>query len=274
MNAPTAPAHTRPQAGLPLAGRHVVVTRPEAQAGVLAQAIAEAGGLPVRFPVLAISDLEDTAPLLGLADRLEAYDFAVFVSANAIEKALTLILARRAWPTSVRVAVIGKSSERAIAGFGITDSIAPQERFDSEALLALPPFQDVAGKRVIVFRGDAGRELLGDTLQTRGASVEYVACYRRSSPNLDTRPLMALWEKGQLDAIALSSSEGLRNLCAMLDDAGRRHLAQTPVFVPHRRIAEEAERLGLARVVATRPGDDGLMAGLNEFFERCTEGRA
>jgi uroporphyrinogen-III synthase len=274
MNAPASPTHTRPLVGLSLAGRHIVVTRPQAQAGVLARAIAAEGGRPVLFPVLAISDLEDTAPLLALAERLERYDFAVFVSANAIEKAMALILAHRPWPASLKVAVMGKSSERAVARFGITEAIAPQEGFDSEALLALPPFQDVAGKRVIVFRGDAGRELLGDTLQRRGAVVEYVACYRRSQPDLDSRPLMALWEQGQLDAIALSSSEGLRNFCTMLNEAGRAYLAHTPLFVPHRRIAEEAERLGLTRVIATRPGDEGLLAGLNEFFERCTEGRA
>ncbi|MDD5295550.1 MAG: uroporphyrinogen-III synthase [Rhodocyclaceae bacterium] len=250
-----------------LAGRHVVVTRPEAQADALARSIAEEGGLPVRFPVLAISDVEDTAPVLAAAERLEDYDFAVFVSANAIEKALSLILPHRSWPEGLPVAVMGKSSERAVARFGIREIVSPQERFDSEALLALPPFQVVAGKKVIVFRGDAGRELLGDTLQARGATVEYVTCYRRSRPELDAKPLMELWGKGELDAVTLSSSEGLRNLWAMLDEAGRAYLAQTPVFVPHRRIAEEAQRLGLLRVIPTGPGDDGLMAGLNEFFD-------
>ena len=266
---PSAALSAQPLSAPPLAGRHIVVTRPAAQAAGLADAIAAAGGTPVLFPVLAIFDLEDTAPLAALAEHLDQYDLAVFVSANAIDKALSVILAARPWPAGLPAATMGKSSERALAHFGITDVIAPRERFDSEALLALPPLADVAGKKVIVFRGDAGRELLGDTLQQRGARVDYIACYRRGRPEASPAPLLALWQRHALDAVTLTSSEGLRNLVDMLDDEGRAQLKATPVFVPHQRIAEEARRLGLEHVISTPPGNDGLVAGLIEFFETC-----
>jgi uroporphyrinogen-III synthase len=54
---------------------------------------------------------------------------------------------------------------------------------------------DAQGKRVIIFRGEGGRELLGETLKQRGAAVEYVSCYRRARPQLDPAPLLKLWEK-------------------------------------------------------------------------------
>ena len=263
----TAAAQAAQLLSAPLAGRHVVVTRPEAQAASLCRAIEAAGGVPVPFPVLAIFDLEDTAPLAALAQRLGDYDLAVFVSANAIDKALSVILAERPWPAGLKAAVMGKSSERAIARFGITGVIAPTERFDSEALLALPALADMAGKKVIVFRGDAGRELLGDTLQQRGARLDYIACYRRGRPERSPAPLLELWAQHELDAVTLTSSEGLRNLADMLDESGLAQLAATPVFVPHQRIAEEARRLGLRHVISTPPGDDGLVAGLIDFFE-------
>ncbi len=256
-----------PRSPTPLAGRHIVVTRPAAQAASLARAIEDAGGVPVLFPVLAIFDLEDTGPLTALAAHLGDYDLAVFVSANAIDKALSVLLAQGPWPVGLKAAVMGKSSERTLASFGITNVIAPTERFDSEALLALPALADMAGKKVIVFRGDAGRELLGDTLQQRGARVDYIACYRRGRPELSPALLLDLWGRRELDALTLTSSEGLRNLTDMLGEAGRARLAITPLFVPHQRIAEEAHRLGLGRVITTPPGDDGLVAGLIDFFE-------
>ncbi len=259
-----------------LSGRNIVVTRPAEQARVLAEMIARCGGSPVLFPVLAIHDIEDQSPLREVAARLESFDLAIFISANAVVKALKLITAKHPWPRRVAVATMGKTSERELAHFGIADVISPRGRFDSEALLAMPQLQDMKGKKVIIFRGNGGRELLGDTLAARGAKVEYVECYRRGRPSLDAAPLLKLWARGELDAITATSSEGLRNLFAMVGSLGQTWLRKTPLFVPHARIAEEAGRLGLLRVWATAPGDDGLVAGLIEFFstqEPDTHGR-
>jgi uroporphyrinogen-III synthase len=253
-------------AAKPLAGRHVVITRPAGQAAHLAEALAALGAKPVLFPVLAIFDVDDIAPLLDLAIRLDGYDWAAFVSPNAVEKALTAILRRRPWPAGLRVATMGRSSEQALARFGITDVVAPRERFDSEALVALPELQDMAGKKVVIFRGDGGRELLGDTLQARGATVDYVTCYRRGKPDLDPAPLLKLWDEGRLDAVTLTSSEGLRNLWDMVGPLGQAWLRKTAVFVPHERIAEQARGLGLHDIIMTGPGDDGLVRGLVEHF--------
>jgi uroporphyrinogen-III synthase len=252
----------------PLAGRHIVVTRPQAQARALAEGIAAAGGMPVLFPVLAIFDVDDLRPLVDVADRLDRFDLAIFISPNAVNKALNVITARRGWPENLRVACIGKSSEKELARSGFRSVIAPQGRFDSEALLELAALQPaaIAGQRVVIFRGDGGRELLGDTLVARGARLEYVECYRRGKPNLDAAPLLKLWARNELDGITVTSSEGLRNLFDMVGKLGQQWLRKTPLFVPHGRIAEEAQRLGLTQVVRTAPGDDGLLDGLLQHF--------
>lgn len=250
----------------PLEGRHIVITRPAGQAAHLAEALADLGAKPVLFPVLAIFDVEDTRPLQEAAIRLDGFDWACFVSPNAVEKSLSVVLSKRPWPKHLRAATVGKSSEQALARFGVVDVVAPRDRFDSEALLDLPDLQNVAGKRVVIFRGDGGRELLGDTLRQRGAEVEYVACYRRAKPDLDPAPLLKLWNEGRLDAVTVTSSEGLRNLVEMVGKLGQTWLKKTPLFVPHQRIAGVARALGCHDVILTGPGDDGLLAGLVEHF--------
>jgi uroporphyrinogen-III synthase len=251
-----------------LAGRRVVVTRPAGQTAHLATLIRAAGGEPVLFPALEILDAEDLQPVLALIDRLDAFDLAVFVSANAVNKALDLVHARRVWPAGLRVATVGRGSERELQRRGFAAVIAPSVRFDSEALLDLPELKDVQGRRVVIFRGDGGRELLGDTLTARGAAVEYAECYRRAPPKADTTPLLALWERRELDALTVTSSEGLANLYDMLGEAGRQWLKQTPLFAPHQRIAAAARALGVQTVVLTSPGDEGLVAGLAAFFAK------
>ncbi len=248
----------------PLAGRTVVVTRPAAQAGPLAAAIAAAGGNALIFPLLEIAAAADAQPLAAAAERLSAYDWAVFVSPNAVDYALPTLLARGPWPADLRPATVGPGTARALAAHGIGACLVPRERFDSEALLALPELaaERVAGQRVAIFRGDGGRELLADTLRARGASVDCIPCYRRSPPASGAQPLLAAWRAGRLDALAVSSSEGLRYLVDLLDGEGRRQLQATPLFVPHARIAETARELGLEKIILSGGADVGIMDAL------------
>lgn len=250
-----------------LASRRIVVTRPAGQNEGLAEMIRRAGGEPIVFPVLEILDLEDTRALVAAIDRLDEYDLAVFISPNAVDKAMNVVRARREWPQRLRTATIGRASEKALARHGVADVIAPTGRFDSEALLELPALAEMQGRRVVVFRGDGGRELLGDTLRARGATVDYVECYRRVRPNADVEPLLKRWARGEIDAVTVSSSEGLRNLYDMLGKLGQAWLKRTPLFAPHARIAENARALGCERVIETGPADEGIFAGLCAFWD-------
>lgn len=249
-----------------LRGRRILVTRPAAQAGPLAEMIAAQGGEAVRFPLLDIGPAADPAPLLQAIEKLDDYAIAVFVSPNAVDYSVPLILARRAWPSHLRTAAIGQSTMAQLAGYGFVEVIAPTERFDSEAVLDLPAFQaeQVAGTKVLILRGNGGRELLADTLRARGAEVDCVTCYHRSAPT-DAASVLVLLRNRQLDALAISSSEGLRNLLQLLDTDARKRLSHLPVFVPHRRIAEVAAELGLPNVVLTGPADAGILECLCSY---------
>src|SRR5262245_50593022 len=249
-----------------LAGKGIVVTRPAHQARELTRLISAAGGKPLAFPVIEIRDIEDPAPLLALIDRLDDFNVAVFVSPNAAEKGLALVRSRRTWPARLKAAAVGGGGVKALARHGVTNVIAPVGRFDTEALLELPVFALVFGKRIVVFRGVGGRELLSETLRERGAVVEYAECYRRVRPDSDAAPLLRAWERKELDAITVTSSEGLRNLLDMVGGPGHEQILGTPLFVPHPRIAETASGLGIRKVVITGPGDDGLLDGLSAYF--------
>lgn len=253
-----------------LQGMGIVVTRPAHQAGNLARLIAEAGGEPVPFPVLEILDSENLQPLNDLIDRLDAFDLAVFISPNAVAKAMNLIRARRELPERLTIAAIGRGSARELARAGVTRVIAPERQFDSEGLLALPQFQNMRGKRVVVFRGEGGRETLGETLVARGAWLEYAECYRRGKPDCDPAPLLHRWARGEIHAVTVSSGEGLRNLFELLGNLGRQWLRKTPLFAPHARIAAIASDLGLEQVIVTAAGDEGVVTGMSEWRKRQT----
>lgn len=250
---------------LPLSGRRIVVTRPKGQAERLLALIRQAGGEPLEIPALEIRDLADLASFHSVIGGLDSFDTAIFVSRNAVRKTFALIGARP-WPARLRVATVGSGSREELGLHGITDVIAPSGQADSEALLALREFADVAGKRIAIFRGEGGRTLLGDTLSARGALVEQAACYRRARPAQSAALLAAAWERGKVDAITVSSGDGLDSLLEMLGGEGPRRLAATALFVPHPRVAVEALRKGLKRPVVAGPGDAQMAAALVAYF--------
>ncbi|MCE5181117.1 MAG: uroporphyrinogen-III synthase [Betaproteobacteria bacterium] len=247
----------------PLAGLGVLVTRPAHQAGHLAGLIEQAGGKAIRFPTLEIFDAKDMSVLSAAIDRLEQFDLAIFISPNAVNKAVSLIRARRDWPQGLRCAAVGKGSGKALALHGIADVLVPQDRFDSEALLALPELQDVGGKQVVIFRGEGGRELLGEELTRRGAGVTFAECYRRGKPDgTDVESLLQQWARGDVGAVTVTSGESMRNLFDLVGATGQQFLKKTPVFAFHEEIAEVARELGIEQVYTTPSGDDGLLSGL------------
>jgi uroporphyrinogen-III synthase len=242
-----------------------VVTRPVPQAARLAELIRKAGGEPILFPVLEIFEARDLAPLHQIIDRLEEFDFAIFISPTAVDKAMNLIRARRAWPAGLRAAAVGRGSQRELARFGVTSALAPASRFDSEGLLELPELSDLTGRKVVIFRGEGGRELLGDELVRRGAELTYAECYRRGRPEVDAAPLLQRWVRNEVQAVTVTSGESMRNLFDLVGKLGQQWLRNTPVFVTHERIADVARELGVKQVFVTAPGDEGLLDGLIEW---------
>lgn len=248
----------------PLAGRTVLVTRPAHQAAGLAQAIWAAGGAAFVFPALAIEAVpadELTASLTQLRDA----DIAIFISPNAAQFGMAAIRAGGSLPASVEVFAVGPGTARTLQEQGVSGVVTPDGQ-DSEALLALPQLQHVAGKRVMIVRGVGGRALLADTLAARGVQVHFMECYRRVRPQADAAPLLARWQAGGIDAVTVASAETLDNLAALLGVAGRPLLLRTPLFAPHEKIADAARRFGIAHVVATPGGDAGLVEGLVNWF--------
>jgi uroporphyrinogen-III synthase len=246
----------------PLAGRRIVITRPKEQAQHLAQLVREAGGEPLCIPAIEILPLADPAAFRAVADRLESFDLAIFVSRNAVRSALAL-LGGKPWPAGLRVATVGQGSREELEARGFAGVIAPAAQSDSEALLALPELASVSARRIVIFRGDSGRGLLGEELGRRGASVEYAACYRRVRPAPGELP--RLWQSG-VDAVTVSSAEGLENFLQMLGAEAVPSLASIPLVVPHARVAGQAAQRGLARVLVAGPRDAQMVAALVAYF--------
>jgi uroporphyrinogen-III synthase len=247
----------------------VVITRPRAQGQALADSVAALGREVVLLPLLDIFPLADQAPLQRVLTNVAGYALVAFVSPNAIDAAFAHV---SRWPAGVALAVLGDTSRACLAKHGVDDGNATifspldPARSDSEHLLHALDLAALAGQRVLIVRGESGRELMADGLRAAGALVDTVAAYRRQVPAM-TPPLAATLQAllaRQNDWI-ITSSEALRGLLALLAqlDAGAvAKMQQQRLIVPHARIAETAASLGLTRLTLAGSGDACLLAAL------------
>jgi uroporphyrinogen-III synthase len=200
--------------------------------------------------------------------RLADYTLAIFVSSTAVRMSVGHLFAKGTWPTTVRIAAIGTRTASALEEAGLSVDMAPRDQFTSEALLALEPMQQVEGLRILIVRGEGGREHLADTLRRRGARVDYVEVYRRTKPDTDTRPVIAAWTQGQIDAVTISSNESLQNLHEMLGESAQAYLRSSTLIVGSQRTVELAASLGItpAPVVAANAADEAIVAALEAWW--------
>lgn len=282
MTGPT----SEPSEGTPGA-RHgarftAVITRPAGQSASLLARLAEEGIDALEFPLIAIGPAEDEAPLREAFAALDRYALVVFVSPNAVDHAFARYGA--IWPHALPIGVLGPGSVAALARHGVAAPayrvISPAQassdddaaRFDSEALFAAIGAalgeRALEGKRVLIVRGDGGREWLAERLREAGAEVQPVAAYRRIVPE----PSIAAWDRvhgllaGKPHAWLVTSSEGVRNL----DELAREHLTagelaalrRAPLVTPHPRIAETARGLGFDSITVSGAGDERIVRAL------------
>ena len=247
----------------PLAGRGILVTRPARQAGGIARRIAALGGTPVIFPAIVILPPADPAPLARAQASLANYDFAIFVSANAVEYGVP---DPARWPAAARRRRRPARAPRKRSPPSASPARAfPRRRFDSEGMLALPELADVRGKRIVIFRGDGGREELGADAFARAARTSItsraIAGHRPRAARRDcTRRFARAASTRSRSRRARASTTSGRSATPRCATRG----AAVPTFVPHPRIADHARGMGLA-VVETAGGDAGLIAGLLEW---------
>lgn len=251
---------------MPLSGLGIAITRPVDQAKKLSALITEAGGTPVLYPLIEITTLSDYSQFEAVIQTIHQYDWAIFISSNAVQNGMPRLV-NIGIPAHLKFAAIGPVTASELRSFGVNQVLTPLShiqdgdesklRFDSESLLALPEMQQVNGQKIMIFRGIGGRDVLAETLKTRGAQVTFAECYQRINPQTNCDLLVNLYNEKKLHGIVITSSEAMRHLLDLAGDV--EWLKNTTLFVNHARIAELPLQIGLKVCVADAPGDDAML---------------
>jgi uroporphyrinogen-III synthase len=261
-----------------MSNKTIVITRPSGQARQLSEALQQSlrnGGFTpestpkiISLPLLTIAPKGDVLLVEQITAALQTADLAIFVSPNAIE--CTMRLLECSWQESsnkpVPIGVMGGSSMAALKNHGIgldgnsAKVILPQNntQWDSEGLWT--ELQNLhwnwATKKVVIFKGEGGRDWLADTLKNAGAQVEAFSVYARVPLDLNS----SAWNE-------IHGMDFAKSLWLLTSSEAVRYLGQAKLpfdlataVCPHHNIADVAERIGFGKVLTCDPGDEALIA--------------
>ena len=229
----------------------IIVTRPRAQAELLVAELQREGIDAVALPLIDIAPVRDPLPLQQAWRDLPQLALLMFVSANAVQQFMRHRPLQATWPAQVLAGSTGPGTSTALRQAGVPPQALVEPAgavFDSEALWDRLRARDWSGRRVLVVRGENGRDWLAERFVAAGARVDFVAAYERRLPQLDAPakalldvarrcPLQHLW--------VFSSSEAVANLALLAPGAA---WSRAAAIAAHERIAAAARQLGFGRV--------------------------
>ena len=254
-----------------LKGQVILNTRPRHQQAELTTLLEQDGARVLSFPVIEIALTENDALRQRLNQDLGQYDILLFVSRNAVDGAFQFIDVERL-ATGTTFGVIGRATRQALADWieNLDQCLLAGEPYNSEALLEAEALQQVAGKRILIFRGQQGRNLLGDELAARGAKVDYCEVYRRELPPCDLSAFNRLVDDGFPTLAILTSNEGMHNLLELVDATAAERLRQIPWLLISERMRESALKLGhnAPIVIAQSASDEGIYQTICDWTDQ------
>jgi uroporphyrinogen-III synthase len=227
-----------------LAGRRIVITRPEPDAARLAARLRGMGAVPVLVPSIRI-EFTDPPELDRALAEIRSYDWVIFTSRSGVEAVFRRTTSLR----GPKVAAIGPATARALKARGIEPDLVPRQ-YVAEAIL--DALGDVRGLAFLLPRADIAREALAEGLEMRGARVVEIAAYRTVAEA--NRPA----DLGPVDAITFTSSSTVRGFLAGGPvPSGAKVVCIGPIT------ARTAQEYGLeVAAVAEEYTEDGLVAAL------------
>ncbi|HAT39365.1 uroporphyrinogen-III synthase [Polynucleobacter necessarius] len=260
----------------------IVVTRPSGQARqlieMLTRAIEDSGVSKrslleiISLPLLTITPKSDEHLAIHIQSALSNADLAIFVSPNAIESVMRLF--ERDWQEVAKrvipIGVMGGSSRLALKNHGIGEEELPtpiiipknNEQWDSEGLWnelqALN--SDWRNKKIVIFKGEDGRDWLAEILKKAGATVEPISTYSRVPLDIENPAWQAIWEIEFRNSLwLLTSSEAVRYLGEVIRDQFTQNLSAASALCLHHNISDAAELIGFGEVFTSEPGDEALI---------------
>jgi len=243
-----------------------LITRPRVKGEQLARQIEAANGAALCCPFIDISAGQQFDKVSSILEKLQPDDYIIAISDNAVNYANTsLINANKTWPQQINYIAVGPTTALSWQKYGINHARIP-DTHDSEGVLKLLANASVEHKKIVILRGNGGRETMAEDLTQRTANVTYCEVYQRTAPSYDPDILINKWQQFAINSVIITSGEILGNLIKTIPYTALPWILNLHFIVPSQRIAALAHTLGIKHVtVASGASNNSLFNAIKQL---------
>jgi uroporphyrinogen III methyltransferase/synthase len=203
-----------------LFGRRIVVTRARSQAGQLTRLLLERGADVLEIPTIRILPPDRRHEIADALLELNSYDWLVFTSPNGVGAFFELffkVFEDLRDIGGVRIAAVGPATADKLRALHLKVDATPKEFLAVKLAAAMAEQGSLENLKVLLLRAEVANRELPATLESLGAIVDDVACYK-TVPETDDRNGAAerLLETGA-DWITFTSSSTVEHFNARVE---------------------------------------------------------
>lgn len=191
----------------------------------------------LSFPLTEIHPLNNYQIFDGVIENIKTYQHIIFISTNAVHfflervKKLSLQI-----PKNLIFSSIGPTTKLLLQKKLSVDVHSPIKTFDSEHLLKEKIYNNVEGQKILIIRGEGGRETLKNALEEKGATVNYGECYVRKYVDIDLNQLKNDLVNYHHQFFLFSSTNSAKHFIHQLSKVDSRWLQNIKIIVNHKKI--------------------------------------
>jgi len=191
----------------------------------------------LSFPLTEIHPLNNYQIFDGVIENIKTYQHIIFISTNAVHfflervKKLSLQI-----PKNLIFSSIGPTTKLLLQKKLSVDVHSPIKTFDSEHLLKEKIYNNVEGQKILIIRGEGGRETLKNALEEKGATVNYGECYVRKYVDIDLNQLKNDLVNYHYHFFLCSSTNSAKHFIHQLSKVDSRWLQNIKIIVNHKKI--------------------------------------
>nr|WP_086939223.1 uroporphyrinogen-III synthase [Thaumasiovibrio occultus] len=241
----------------------LVIVRPAPDCHALAAQLQRVGISALAQPVQTFEMTTHAKTLPTTLQSLAENDLVIAVSPNAVQFAQQIMTqAKLHWPKLTYIGV-GERTARELQQVSGQPTLFPQQA-DSDGVLALLRNNDIQRARVVIIRGEEGRDAIAQGLMQEGAQVTNANIYRATPLPLEGNTLYQQWQS-RVTGLVVTSQSQLTQLWTLFTPKQQAWLCNLHLWVPSPRVKLHAQSLGFRTIsCANSASNTALFATLSE----------